>query len=84
MTLQLINGFVKNIQDKQHLTYQIALGAERFETGKWIALDTVIGKISGRILVNGKGIHPNTMAATASLQLSSAVINKYSFQNINL
>ena len=79
-----INGFVKNIQNKQNLTYQIALGAERFETGKWIALDTVIGKISGRILVNGKGIHPKTMAATASLQLSTAVINKYPFQNINL
>jgi translocation and assembly module TamB len=79
-----INGIVKNIQDKQHLTYQFALSAERFETGRWMGLDTVIGKITGRIFVAGKGIHPKTMVASTSLQLSSAVINKYSFQNVNL
>ena len=79
-----INGVVTNIQNKQHLTYQLELNAQHFETGKWIGLDSVIGKITGRILVNGTGMQPNSMTATADLQLSSAVINKYPFQNINM
>jgi hypothetical protein len=79
-----INGILTNIQNPHHMGYQLALDAQRFETGKWIGLDPVIGKITGRILVNGKGIQPNTMAATARLQLRSAFINNYPFQNINL
>jgi translocation and assembly module TamB len=79
-----INGIVKNFQIPRHLSYELALNAQGFETGKWIGLDTAIGKITGNIFVNGKGIEPVTMAATARLQLSSAVINKYPFQNINL
>ncbi len=79
-----IKGAVSNIQDLRQLTYQLELDAQHLETGKWIGLDPIIGKITGRILVNGKGIHPGTLAATARLQLRSAVINNYSFQNINL
>ena len=79
-----INGILTNIQNPRHSSYQLVLDAQRFEAGKWIGLDPVIGKITGRILVNGKGIQLNTLAATARLQLHSAFINKYPFQNINL
>jgi translocation and assembly module TamB len=79
-----IHGNVKNIQNARNLGYDLVIDAQDFETGKWIGLDSASGKITGSILVNGNGIEPITMAATARLQLSSAVINKYSFQNINL
>lgn len=79
-----INGIITNIQNRANLIYQLALDAQDFETGKWIGLDTVIGKITGRILVDGKGIDPHTLTATARVQLRSAFINKYLFQNINL
>ena len=79
-----INVILKNIQNPRHLSYQFALDAQHFEIGKWISLDQVLGKITGRILLNGKGIQPNTLAATARLQLQSASINKYLFQNVDL
>ena len=79
-----INGIVTNIQKPQYCSYQLALDAQRFETGKWIGLEHAIGKITGRILVKGKGIQPNSLAATVRLQLRSAVINNYPYQNLNL
>ena len=79
-----INGTVMNIGNPTALKYHLALDAHHFETGKWIGLDAVIGAITGRILIDGNGIQPNTIAATARLLLRSAVINNYPFQNINL
>ncbi|MHA4842880.1 translocation/assembly module TamB domain-containing protein [Flavitalea antarctica] len=79
-----VNGVVTNIKDPQYLGYELDLYARDFETGKWIGLDSSIGKITGNVLVNGKGIEPKKMIATAQLQLASAVLNNYPFENINL
>ena len=79
-----INGTAANIQNPHQLTYRFALDANHFETGKWMGSDSVFGKITGRILVNGTGVDPKKMISTAQLQLGSAVINNYPFQNVQL
>ena len=80
----LINGTVTNIRYPKLLAYNLILDAHHFETGKWIGLDSVLGKITGRVFVKGSGMQKNNVVATSQLQLQTAVLNGYPFSNIDL
>ncbi|OQP53304.1 hypothetical protein A4D02_23225 [Niastella koreensis] len=79
-----IQGTAKNISHPHQLVYDVQLKPDRFETGKWTGLDSIVGKITGEITVKGSGIDPKTMTATAAIQLSSAEINGNAFSGIEL
>ncbi|ANE50837.1 translocation/assembly module TamB domain-containing protein [Flavisolibacter tropicus] len=79
-----IKGHANNLQQPQRLTYNFQLDAHQFETGKWIGMDSSLGKITGRLFIKGSGIQKERMIADAQLQLESAIINHYPYANIGL
>jgi translocation and assembly module TamB len=79
-----ISGTAKSISQRKRLTYEFQLKPNKFETGKWIGLDSMFGKITGEITIKGSGIDPKTMIATAALKLSSAEIYRYPFSQVQL
>jgi len=79
-----IKGEVSNITDIDRLKYDFVLDARDFATGRWISRDSVLGPVTGKIGVKGNGIHPNKMAALYNLQLTSFMMNTYTYSNIDL
>ena len=79
-----IKGAASNINDLDRLKYDLILNTANLETGKWINQDSVLGLLNGKIHLKGMGIQPNKMAALCDLELSSFVINNYTYSNIDL
>ncbi len=79
-----IKGSVNNIRSPEHLAYSFQMDANNFETGKWVGLDSILGKLTGQILIEGKGFQRNSLVAAARLQLQSVLINNYPVSNMDL
>ncbi|MBO9199408.1 MULTISPECIES: translocation/assembly module TamB domain-containing protein [Niastella] len=79
-----IRGTAENISRPQQLAYEVQLQPKGFDIGKWIGRDSMVGKITGVITIQGIGIDPKTMIATTAIKLSSAEINRYTFSDIDL
>jgi hypothetical protein len=79
-----VKGVAKNINRPQRMIYDVQLNANQLETGKWIGLDSLLGKITGQIHIKGAGTEKNKLAAGIRWQLQSAMINGYPFSNIDM
>jgi hypothetical protein len=79
-----LNGTAKNISHPERLAYDFQLKPRQFETGKWIGLDSIAGKITGEMTIKGSGIDPRTMIAMADLELSSVEFNRDHFSGVDL
>src|SRR4030095_15763407 len=52
-----VKGFVKNIDRFERLQYDLSFDVINLETGKWINQDSLYGKLTGKIFINGNGIN---------------------------
>jgi translocation and assembly module TamB len=82
-TVHLI-GDAGNFKQSENLRYNLHLDAVELETGKWIGMDSILGRISGQIVVNGSGINPTKMNSSAGLKIKSVVLNGYEYSNVDI
>lgn len=72
-------GFVAG----KNQTYKGTLNLNEFDAGKWLKQTGTMGKITGRATVDGRGIDVNTLTTDFDLDIQSADLNGYVYQNIN-
>jgi len=74
-----VAGFVAGKNE----TYQGTLNLQNFNAGKWIKQPETVGKITGRAIVDGRGIDVNTLITTFDLAIKSAELQGYTYQNFD-
>lgn len=72
-------GFVTG----KNQTYKGTLNLNEFDAGKWLKQEGTVGKITGRATVDGKGIDVNTLSTKFGLDVQSAYLNGYTYQNLD-
>jgi translocation and assembly module TamB len=80
----ILNGSVKNFNNTDRISYNLTLEADELETGKWIGKDSLLGKLSGKVAVNGSGTKPEQLIADVDLAIRSVVVKGYDYSDINL
>ena len=79
-----IVGNVANFKQTENLDYNVTVDLHEMETGKWIGMDSVLGKITGQITVNGAGIDPKKMNGAGEFKINSMLINGYNYSNVDI
>ncbi len=79
-----IVGKVANFKQTENLDYNVTVYLHEMETGKWIGMDSVLGKITGQITVNGAGIDPKKMNGAGEFKINSMLINGYNYSNVDI
>ena len=64
-------------------TYKGTLNLNQFDAGKWLKQEGTIGKLTGRAVVDGRGIDVNTLSTRFDLAVQSAELSGYRYQNFN-
>ncbi|MCK8493218.1 translocation/assembly module TamB domain-containing protein [Spirosoma sp. RP8] len=72
-------GFVTG----KNQTYKGTLNLNDFDAGKWLKQEGTVGKITGRATVDGRGIDVNTLTTRFDLDVQSADLNGYQYQNLD-
>lgn len=80
----IVSGSVVNFMDTKNLTYNLKLIANNLETGKWVGMDSVAGKLTGTITANGSGIDIKRMNLAAIANVRSIRLNNYVYHGINI
>lgn len=71
-------GFVTG----KNQTYKGTLRLNDFDAGKWLKQTGTVGKITGRATVDGRGIDVKTLTTNFDLNVQSAELNGYTYQNL--
>ncbi len=79
-----ISGTVTNFTDTKHLAYNLKLVANNLETGKWVGMDSLAGKLTGTIAANGSGTDIKKINLAAVTDIKSIRLNNYTYQGLNL
>ncbi len=80
----LIAGEVGNFSKPDNLNYDMKLGLNALETGKWIGMDSLLGKITGQIVAKGAGIDPQKLNGAGEFRINSMLINGYNYSNVDI
>ena len=72
-------GFVTG----KNQTYKGTLNLADFDAGKWLKQEGTVGKLTGRATVDGRGIDVNTLTTRFDLDVQSAELNGYRYQNFD-
>ncbi|MBC3787662.1 translocation/assembly module TamB domain-containing protein [Spirosoma utsteinense] len=72
-------GFVTG----KNQTYQGTLDLTAFDAGKWLKQEGTVGKLTGRATFNGRGIDVNTLTTRFDLNVQSAELSGYRYQNLD-
>ncbi|AQG80558.1 translocation/assembly module TamB domain-containing protein [Spirosoma montaniterrae] len=71
-------GFVSG----KNQTYDGTLNLTNFDAGKWLKQPKTLGIITGRASFNGRGIDPKTLTTRFDLDVQTANLNGYRYQNL--
>lgn len=80
----LIVGEVGNFSQSDNLNYDVKLDLNALETGKWIGMDSLLGKITGQIVAKGSGIDPAKLNGAGEFRINSLLINGYNYSNVDI
>ncbi|MFD2571171.1 translocation/assembly module TamB domain-containing protein [Spirosoma soli] len=72
-------GFVSG----KNQTYKGTLDLDNFDAGKWLKQTGTVGKLTGRATVDGRGIDVNTLTTRFDLNVQSAELSGYRYQNLD-
>ena len=72
-------GFVAG----KNQTYKGTLNLDQFDAGKWLKQPENVGKLTGRATFDGRGIDVNTLSTKFDLNVQSAEIQGYTYQNLD-
>jgi hypothetical protein len=73
-------GFVTG----KNQTYKGTLNLVDFDAGKWTKQPETAGKITGRATFDGRGIDVNTLSTAFDLNIASAELSGYRYQNLDV
>ncbi|RYC72062.1 translocation/assembly module TamB domain-containing protein [Spirosoma sordidisoli] len=71
-------GFVTG----KNQTYKGTLDLQDFDAGKWTKQTGTVGKLTGRATVDGRGIDVNTLTTRFDVNVQSAELTGYRYQNL--
>ena len=77
------NGTLAGFVAGKNQTYKGTLNLDRFDAGKWLKQEGTVGKLTGRAAVDGRGTDVNTLTTRFDLNVQSAELNGYPYQNFN-
>ncbi len=72
-------GFVAG----RNQTYKGTLNLNQFDAGKWLKQTGTVGKLTGRATFDGRGIDVNTLTTRFDLNVKSAELQGYRYQNLD-
>ncbi len=72
-------GFVTG----KNQTYKGTLNLDQFDAGKWLKQEGTVGKLTGRATFDGRGIDVNTLTTRFDLNVQSAELSGYRYQNFD-
>ncbi|RIV27010.1 AsmA family protein [Fibrisoma montanum] len=64
-------------------SYAGTLDLQNFEVGRWTNQTATVGSVTGRATVDGTGIDVNTLTTNFNLNIQSAELNGYRYQNLD-
>lgn len=77
-------GFVPGSRPTgKNQTYTGTLNLNQFDAGKWLKQTGTVGKLTGKATFDGRGIDVNTLTTRFALDVQSADLNGYTYQNLN-
>lgn len=79
-----IKGFVEKFTDEKTAIYDLDMYLNRFDVGKLMGKDSLMGEITGRVMAKGEGFDYKTMKADISTNLQEWYLNNYTWHNLNV
>ncbi|HEV8285949.1 MAG TPA: translocation/assembly module TamB domain-containing protein [Chitinophagaceae bacterium] len=79
-----VNGKFSNLTNPAATTYDGVIATNNLRLGKILRQQNTIGSMSGRVVLNGKGLTPNAINTKFKASISSFGYNKYQYRNIYL
>jgi hypothetical protein len=77
-------GYVHNFKNTETATYDMEIGGNNFSLGSLLKQDTLLGKISFKGLLKGKGFNYKTMQSTMRGDIGNIDYNNYNYKNIGV
>lgn len=74
-------GFIKNISDPQHASYDMFMSTPGFNIGRLVKQDSVLGTVAGNFRAKGTGFDYKTMRSSVHADVASLEYNKYNYHN---
>lgn len=79
-----VKGYVHNFKNSAAATYDLQFATGNFALGKFIKQDSVIGNITMTGSAKGRGFDYKTMKSTIKVDVQSAGLNNYVYQNASI
>lgn len=79
-----IDANVSNLSTPKNISYTVAVLANRLQTGKWFYQDSLLGPLTGKINLKGKGFNYAKDNIQATTAIKSWMIKGYNYTNLNL
>ena len=80
--IAILKGQIKNFTKPDNLKYNMRLIAKSLEIGKWIHQDSLLGKMTGVIALQGSGVDYKTASVVSDIDLSSFRLKKHIYKSI--
>ena len=79
-----VNGRFSNLTNPEATTYNGVISTTNLQIGKILRQQDMIGSLSARASVNGRGLTPNSINTKFAANIASIGYNKYQYRNVNL
>jgi translocation and assembly module TamB len=79
-----VNGRFSGLTNPEATTYNGVITTTNLQIGKILRQQDMIGSLTARASVNGKGLTPNSINTKFSVNIASFGYNKYQYRNVNL
>ncbi|HOZ50508.1 MAG TPA: translocation/assembly module TamB domain-containing protein [Chitinophagaceae bacterium] len=80
----LANGYINNFKQSNLATYDLNIGTDHFLIGKLLKQDSILGSLTMRTLIKGKGFDINSMETKVESEIDQIEFKKYNYQFVNI
>ncbi len=77
-----LNGQINHADDKQRAAYAARVGIHQLQLNKLLKNDSLLGPVTATFSASGKGFDPEKANARLEGNIVSAVLNRYTYQDI--
>jgi len=79
-----VKGFVKDGKDPLKASYDLDITTTKYEIGKLISQDSLLGKVTGSFKLKGTGFDYKTMKADVTASVKDLQFKNYNYQNADI
>ncbi len=79
-----VKGFIKNIKFPETSTYDLFITTTKYDIGKLISQDSVLGKVTGSFKFKGRGLNYKTMRSDLIASIKQLQYKNYNYQNAEI